>query len=93
MIMPRASLVIWVAKILSLADEGAEIYITAIDPDRWARIKALVPGARIRLAGRYEGICESFQATLGDFMINARGPSWVPSLADLHRLIEERTEG
>jgi len=85
--------VIWAAKILSLADEGAEIYITATDRDRWERIKALVPDAHIRLAGRHDGICESFQTGIGEFLVNARGPSWVPSLADLHRLITERFEG
>jgi hypothetical protein len=80
-------------RVLELADEGTALWVTARDAERWAAIKALVPEARVRLTGQWEWVCEMFQESVGDFVVHACGPAWVPSLADFRRLLDEREQG
>jgi hypothetical protein len=81
------------ARVLELADEGTALWVTARDADQWAALKALVPHARIRLTGQWEWVCEMFQEAVGDFVLHACGPAWVPTRDDWRRLIDEREQG
>lgn len=89
----RASAVVAAAKMLRLADEGSTLWLVASDAERWERMKALAPHARIRLAGHWDRVCEMFLATVGDIEIHACGPSWEPSDDELHRLYDQRVDG